>query len=303
MLWKVIRDRKRGMFNIKDKEFITSIAKEIPNVKRVVKQMLEMQMLRQHEQGWYTIVGSQRYVKDVTGRKTDYYFKILDEKSEVFNICNLRTRIYAAITELIAHRKGKEYTDEEKREYFMKVQLRMGSIPSECRITYGSKSKKLKSLFYPVSKPLEAGETYKSFDHKAKTYKRANWSPKFTNTRISGRATDCSLTYLMLFSNHGTKATWSKQRKKASDLQYIHCVRDYDVIKSFKTVKERELYFNQYMSMLHDAGLIEKMNKTRRHYAYGRYAVVEDKSSIIWTEKDRTFYKKQYKSTPKKKAA
>jgi len=303
MLWKVIRDRKDGMFNINDKEFIHSIVKEIPNVRRVLKQMLEMKMLRVHSKGWYTIVGSQRFVKDVTGRKTDYYYTVLSDE-EVFNLSHLRTRIYACVTELVAHRKGRPYTEKEKIEYFEKVQLNMGSLPASYRISYGKKGGKIKSLFNPVftyTDLMQVGvlsDYHKRSDELAKRNKKSSRLPKNTNTRTSGRVTDCSLSYLINFTDHGTIATWSRQRKRASELNYIDCVRDYEVVKTFKTLKEREQYFIEHMCMLHDAGLIDQMNRTRRHCAFGKFAVVEDKSSLVWTMKDRPFSKKQYKSNP-----
>lgn len=289
-LWKFIRDRRSGSINILDKGLVISF-----NGRHIeyLKQLVDLNLARKCKGGWFTIVGSRNSCWDLPkSRLTDYYYEL--EQEELEDISLLRTRIYAAGKETVAFKKGKPYKPFQKIEYREKKELDLGILPQGYQISYSRKSKSItKNLYSPKDVYDPKGKSHKRLLNTALYQsERVNQCAESANKPTTCLATDCSLSFIVSFTGHATKATWSRQRKKASDLGMISVTRDFKVIKTFKTKLERNNYFNKYRTILHEAGEYDLLKKTRKYNDRRVYAVVEDTSSIVWTS--RLFVKKRY---------
>lgn len=289
-LWKFIRDYRSGSINLSDKGLILSFN---GRHKEYLKQLVSLNLARKCKNGWFTIVGSKNSCWNLPkSRLTDFYYEL--EQEELEDISLLRTRIYAAAKELVAFQKGKPYRQFQKIEYREKKELELGILPEGYQISYSRKSKNInKNLYSPKDIYDPKGKPHKRFVNKALYQsERVNQCAESANKPTTCLATDCSLSFIQSFTSHATKATWSRQRKKASELGMISVTRDFKVIEKFKTKLERNNYYNKYVMMLHESGEYDLLKKTRKYNHSKIYAVVEDDSSIVWTS--RYFIKKRY---------
>lgn len=289
-MWKFIRDYRSGSINIMDKGLVLSFN---GRHKVYLSQLVALSLARKCKNGWFTIVGSRNSCLNLDkSRLTDFYYEMTQEELEDNSLW--RTRIYAAGKEAVAFHKGKSYLPYQKIEYREQKELDLGLLPQGYQVSYSSKKNKtVKKLYSPKEVYSPKGKSHKRFVNKAMYLtERVDQCAESANKPTTCLATDCSLSFIISYTNHATKATWSRQRKKASDLGMISVTRDFKVIKTFKTKLERNNYFNKYRIILHEAGEYDLLRRTRKYNDRRVYAVVEDQSSIVWTS--RFFVKKRY---------